>query len=113
MSQPTLAANQRVYRLDKFIVPQAARDEFLAKVKSTHQLLRSQPGFVQGFLLEQSLPEDVVKIATLVEWESQQAINDARVAVMAMHQRHGFSAQEFIARLGIKAEVGSYHPIPT
>jgi heme-degrading monooxygenase HmoA len=111
MSQ-TPAINQRVYRLDKFIVPRNAREEFLTKVKGTHQLLRAQPGFIQDFLLEQPLSDEVIQVATLVEWQNQQAIDNARVAVMDMHKQSGFNAQELIARLGIKAEMGSYQPIP-
>ena len=104
-------SSHRVYRLDKFIVPLGVREEFLAKVKSTHQLLRNQPGFIQDFLLEQPVSDEAIRVVTLVEWEDQQSIDNARTAVKAMHQQTGFNAQELIARLGIKAEMGSYQPI--
>lgn len=42
-----------VFRVDKFVVPANAREEILAKVRMTHELLRQQQGFVQDFLLEQ------------------------------------------------------------
>ncbi|HSX85542.1 MAG TPA: antibiotic biosynthesis monooxygenase [Cellvibrio sp.] len=100
-----------MYRLDKFIVPVGVRDEFLAKVKNTHKLLRDQPGFIQDFLLEQPLPDETVQIATLVEWQDQQSIDNARHAVMAAHKSSGFNAQAFTERLGIKMEMGNYQPI--
>ena len=105
------AAHKRLYRLDKFIVPIGLREEFLAKVKSTHQLLRNQSGFIQDFLLEQPLPDETVQIATLVEWQDQQSIDNARHAVMAEHKSSGFNAQAFAEQLGIKVEMGSYQPI--
>ncbi|RVB44634.1 antibiotic biosynthesis monooxygenase, partial [Mesorhizobium sp. M7A.F.Ca.CA.001.06.1.1] len=40
-----------VFRVDKFVVPAGAREEILAKVRTTHELLRLQHGFVQDFLL--------------------------------------------------------------
>ena len=104
-------SSRRVYRLDKFIVPLGVREEFLAKVKSTHQLLRNQSGFIQDFLLEQPLPDEAIQIATLVEWQDQQSIDNARNAVMAAHKSSGFNAQAFTERLGIKVEMGSYQPI--
>jgi hypothetical protein len=38
-----MAGGASVYRVDKFIVPQAARDEFLKRVHDTHNILRQQP----------------------------------------------------------------------
>ncbi|MGM8228102.1 antibiotic biosynthesis monooxygenase family protein [Cellvibrio sp. ARAG 10.3] len=106
-----LPAHKRLYRLDKFIVPVGALEEFLAKVKSTHQLLRNQAGFIQDFLLERPLSDEAIQIATLVEWQDQQSIDNARHAVMAAHKSSDFNAQAFTDRLGIKVEMGSYQPI--
>lgn len=39
---------QRVYRVDKFRVPEAARNEFLERVLSIHEFLRAQPGYGPG-----------------------------------------------------------------
>lgn len=105
------SAQGRKYRLDTFIVPVGVRDEFLTKVNNTHQLLRNQSGFIQDFLLEQPLPDETVQIATLVEWQDQQSIDNARNAVMAAHKFSGFNAQAFAEQLGIKVEMGSYQPI--
>lgn len=109
MSEST--ASQRMYRLDRFIVPHQAREEFLARVKATHRVLNEQPGFIQDFLLEQPHDEDTFVLATLVEWENAGFIDSARIVVKEMHQKTGFNAQETIARLGIKAEMGSYQRI--
>jgi heme-degrading monooxygenase HmoA len=104
-------SSQRVYRLDRFIVPHVAREEFLARVKATHQVLNEQPGFIQDFLLEQPLDENTFALATVVEWENASFIEGARAVVKEMHQKIGFNAQETIARLGIKAELGNYQRI--
>lgn len=103
--------SDRVYRLDTFVVPNEARQEFLARVKSTHELLRAQPGFIQDFLLEQPAAGGALNIVTLVEWRDAKSIDNARVAVMERHKAIGFNPQELFARLGIKADLGTYKGI--
>jgi hypothetical protein len=43
------ASGEPLYRVDKFVVPEHGRDEFLGRVATTHALLRSQDGFVRDF----------------------------------------------------------------
>lgn len=57
---------QRTYRVDKFKVPRAARNDFLERVLSIHELLRTQPGFVQDFVLEQVGGPGSFNIVTIV-----------------------------------------------
>lgn len=101
----------KIYRLDKFVVPYSARQEFLAKVNEIHALLKSQSGFVQDFILEQPLNDVEFNLVTLIEWKNATCIEEARTAVMAFHKSSGFSPQETMARLGIKAEMGSYKSV--
>jgi len=102
-----------IYRVDKFVVPEAAREEFLRRVHETHQVLRRQPGFVRDSLLEQVSGPGRFNIVTVAEWESQAAIDTARTEVMNAHAKSGFNAQETIARLGIEADIANYRPIGT
>lgn len=50
----TADKSQHIHRADRFVVPDAARQEFLGRVRSTHQLLKAQPWFVRDVVLEQS-----------------------------------------------------------
>lgn len=102
---------QRVYRVDRFAVPDQARAEFLGKVQQTHELLRVQPGFLQDMLLEQPSVEGEHNVITIVEWESEAAIAPAKAKVQAMHAEANFNPQELIARLGIKADIANYRHI--
>jgi heme-degrading monooxygenase HmoA len=77
--------SKRVYRVDKFIVPIQAREEFIRNFRNTHKLLRTLPGFVRDFVLEQSEGPGEFNFVTMVEWESSEASENARAAVMAMH----------------------------
>jgi len=99
---------ERVYRVDKFVVPDPARDEFISQVSKTHELLRTLPGFLQDLVLEQSSGPGEFNFVTVVEWDSVEPIENARAAVMAMHKESNFNPQEMFVRLGIKADVGNY-----
>jgi heme-degrading monooxygenase HmoA len=97
-----------VFRVDKFVVPAHAREEFLAKVHATHAVLRTQPGFVRDAILEQWSGPGEFNFVTIVEWENSDAIEGARKAVAALHQRMNFDAREMIGRLGIRADIANY-----
>ncbi|WP_181170410.1 MULTISPECIES: antibiotic biosynthesis monooxygenase [unclassified Mesorhizobium] len=101
-----------VFRVDKFVVPAQARDEILGKARMTHELLRQQEGFVQDFLLEQFSGPGEFNLVTMVEWESQAAIDKVVPIVKAAHESIAFSPQETIARLGVKADIANYQRVP-
>ncbi|HEY4816955.1 MAG TPA: antibiotic biosynthesis monooxygenase [Candidatus Acidoferrum sp.] len=99
---------ERIYRVDKFAVPIAAREEFVDKARRTHALLKEQPGFLQDFVLEQSSGPGEFNFVTIVEWASQEAVENARAAILALHREMNFNPQEMLARFGIKADVANY-----
>lgn len=101
----------RVYRLDRFVVPAAARAEFLMRVGQTHEILRRQAGFLQDFLLEQPAEKGATTIVTMVEWDSRETVDRVVPVVQAAHREMGFDPKETVARLGIKAEFGMYERI--
>src|SRR5258708_2685166 len=84
------------------------RDEFLHKARWTHALLKTQPGFLQDFVLEQSSGPGEFNFVTIVEWASQEAVENARAAAQALHREMNFNAQELFARAGIKADLANY-----
>lgn len=101
----------KVYRLDRFVVPPAAHEEFLMRVGQTHKILRKQWGFVQDFVLERPGDDGATIIVTMVEWDSRETVNRVVPIVQAAHREMGFSPKETIARLGITAELGVYQAI--
>jgi heme-degrading monooxygenase HmoA len=102
---------RHVYRVDKFSVPTAAREEFLKNVRNIHQLLQAFPGFVQDFLIEQSTSPDSFNLMTFIEWDSQESVENAKAKVNETYKQTGFDPQALIARLGIKADMATYKEI--
>ncbi len=103
--------SRRIYRVDKFAVPQAARLEFLAKVRETHAMLAVLPGFVRDFVLEQVSGPGEFNVVTLVEWENAEAFEEAKAAIWARHARMGFDPHATFQRLGIRADLGNYEDL--
>ncbi len=100
----------RVYRVDRFTVPEGARAEFLSRVRQTHEVLRAQPGFLQDLVLEEPGGQGVCRFLTLVEWADAAVLEQAKAVVGASQKALGFSPQELLARLGIEADMGRYRP---
>jgi antibiotic biosynthesis monooxygenase (ABM) superfamily enzyme len=104
-------STRRVYRVDRFVVPNAAREEFLARVRQTHDLLRTLPGFMQDFVLEAPAGPDELNVVTVAEWDSPESVENAKAAVIAMRRQTNFDPQEMFTRLGIRAELANYRRV--
>jgi len=101
-----------VFRIDKFDVPSAGREEFLAKLRETHALLDRMDGCLQNYVLEQSAGSGRFNIVTLVEWRDQEAYEAARAIAQARHQANGFNPQAMLEQLGIGTDLANYSVVP-
>ncbi|MHB1084293.1 MAG: antibiotic biosynthesis monooxygenase family protein [Thiobacillus sp.] len=100
-----------VFRIDKFVVPEGGKHEFVQRVRETHEFLRTLPGFVRDLVVEKTAGAGVFNYVTLVEWESEEAISAAKNAVHAHHAARNFSPQELWSRLGIEADLANYQEV--
>jgi hypothetical protein len=87
---------EHVYRVDKFVVPERARNEFLAKVRKTHEFLRTLTGFLQDLVLEQSSGPGEFNFVTIVEWDSPASLENAKAVVIALYKETNFNPQEIV-----------------
>src|SRR3546814_16401918 len=92
---------RRVYRVDKFYVPDDAREEFLQKVRETHTLLAKLPGFIQDFVLEQAFGPSEYNLVTIAQWETP-AVAAAHSEVVVLHNRRGYTPQALLERSRIQ-----------
>lgn len=97
-----------IYRINKFVVPQAARAEFLETViRPTHKMLRRQPGFVRDLVMEQVSGPGDFNIVALIEFSGPDVVAPIAAAVAELHQRLGVNPT-FTARLGIRTDQANY-----
>jgi hypothetical protein len=108
MNASPLKDSKHIFRVDKFKIPAAAKEEFLARVRAIHEILRTIPGFVEDFLLEQRLASSDLKIVTIAIWENAQAFDSAKSIVQQQYKKIGFNPAEMIEHLGIEADMADY-----
>ncbi|HKB15301.1 MAG TPA: antibiotic biosynthesis monooxygenase [Planctomycetota bacterium] len=97
-----------VFRVDRFVVPQDARDEFLARVRETHVFLRDLRGFLGDLVLEQVSGPGESTFFTLVGWDDASSVEEAKAAVQARHEEGDDPPRRLFARLGIRADRAEY-----
>jgi hypothetical protein len=66
--------SEEIFRVDKFVVPGHAREELGTRVHATHEVLRTQAGFVREAILGQTPGPGECNFMTIVEWENSDAI---------------------------------------
>lgn len=101
----------RIYKLDKFTIPNSARSEFVPIVVQIMALLKTQAGHIQSFMLEQPGANGDFYLVTLAEWENKQAIENAREVVASMQRAAGLNPAELMTRLGIQAQMDIYSAV--
>ena len=99
------------YRVDRFSVPGAAREEFLERVRDAHALPRTLPGFVRDTVLERPVGPARSDVTTIVEWESEEAMAAVRGIVAERQRSDGFDPGALLRRLGIEADRADYRRI--
>jgi heme-degrading monooxygenase HmoA len=97
-----------LYRIDKFSVPAAARDEFLVNVRRMDRILNGLDGCLGHRILEQVSGPGEFNVVTIAEWESEAALAKARDTMAEAQAAMNFDPKELIARLGIRADIANY-----
>jgi len=98
----------RVFRIDAFAVPEAARGEFEAAMRRNRAFLDALPGFVGHVVFEQAGGPSTFNLVTIAVWESRAAMDDAGAQVRAHYRRTGFDLPAALSRWGVRAELGEY-----
>jgi heme-degrading monooxygenase HmoA len=98
--------------IDEFIVPEESRAAFLEAARKTQSLIKTLPGFVEGFLYEKKDGESRHNFLTTAVWENEEAFENAKRAVAIEHQKQGFNPQETRQRLKIESVRSTYARSP-
>lgn len=98
--------------IDKFIVPEESRAEFVERARKVQVFIRTLPGFVEGFLYENTDGQSRYNYVTTAVWENETAFENAKRVVAAEFQRLGLNPQETRKRLKIESERGVYNRSP-
>jgi predicted ester cyclase len=94
--------------IDNFLIPAAARDQFLERVKINRAFLKTLPGFLGDNAYERLNEKGEIVFITIARWADAAALEKAKTLVQSEYQREGFSPAAFMERLGIRMERGVY-----
>lgn len=98
--------------IDKFIVPGESIAAFLNEIRKSASILRTIPGFVEGYIYEKKDGASRHNVVTTAVWQSEEVFENAKKMALAEFQKVGFNPQEIMSRLKIEMERGIYERSP-
>jgi heme-degrading monooxygenase HmoA len=98
--------------IDKFVVPEESKAEFLEAVQKSADFLKTLPGFAEGFVYEKTDGDSHNNVVTTAVWEDEEAFANARKSAVEEFQKHGFNPQEIMKGLNVTIERAVYDRKP-
>ncbi len=94
--------------IDQFVVPEATIDEFLRQVQHSAAIIRTRPGFVEGYVFRRTAGEGRVNVVTTAVWANAAAMEKAKKSIAAEFAKAGFNPPQIMENLGVQIERGIY-----
>ena len=97
-----------VVLIDKFVVPEESKTRFLAEVRKSAAFLRTLPGFVEGFVYENTDSASRHNVLTTAVWKDEEAFQNAKKSAAEGFKKIGFDPPEIMKNLKVEIERGIY-----
>lgn len=94
--------------IDKFIVPEKSKQEFLERVRINRNFIKHLNGFVNDNAYERTDEKGNLIYITIAVWENETVLKSAKEAVQAYYKKEGFNISEMFERLHITMERNIY-----
>ncbi len=98
--------------VDKFVVPEESKTQFLEGARKVQSFLKTLPGFVEGFLYEMREGEGRHNFKTTAVWENEEVFENAKKAVAAEFQKPGVDPRVAAKKLNVQSERAVYERAP-
>jgi heme-degrading monooxygenase HmoA len=99
--------SQQIF-IDRFMVPEKAKQEFIERMNINRNFIKNQPGFIEDTVYERFDEQGNLICVTVAVWASEEAIKKAREAVQTEYKKQGFNLQAMLERLNITIDRGVY-----
>lgn len=106
---PIPTAATPIWRIDRFDLPETARDVLLERLNLTHAELGRLAGCLVNSIVAAPARDGRLEMLTLVAWRDDAALAEARRHMQRLHGETGFDAAAFLARHGVTMTLGVYH----
>src|SRR5882724_4364997 len=97
--------------IDKFIVPQNAKQEFIERMSINRNFIKQLPGFVQDAVYESKDEQGNGIYVTVAVWQNEEVFKKAREAVQAEYKKQNFDLPGMLKRLNITIDRGVYKKV--
>ncbi len=97
--------------IDRFIIPESSFNEFSVKMNYNREFIKKIPGFIQDTVYKSADEQGNILIITIAEWEDELSLKKAKELVQNEYKRINFNPPEFMLRLNVKMERGTYQEI--
>jgi hypothetical protein len=95
--------------IDKFIVPEKSKQEFLKRVSINRNIIKQLNGFVKDDAYERTDDKGNLIYMTIAVWENETVLKEAKEIVQASYKKEGFDIAEMFTRLNITMERNIYN----
>lgn len=102
---------RQVRFIDKFVGPAAVRQEFIDRVNSNRQFIKTLNGFVEDAAYEGKDDKGNFTLITMAVWQNEEALKKAKEAVQSEYKREGFNPAQWMERLHITMDRGVYQQV--
>lgn len=97
--------------IDKFVIPETSFDEFSERMNYNREFIKNISGFIQDKVYKSKDEKGNILIITIAEWEDELSLTKAKELVQNEYKRIDFNPPEFLSRLNVKMERGTYKEI--
>src|SRR5258708_25202049 len=94
--------------IDTFIVPEESKNEFRKGAAEAQSFVGSLPGYVEGYIYEQTDGESNYNFLTTAVWKNEEAFENAKKVVLINYQKRGFDPEANRKRLKIEHTRSTY-----
>jgi len=94
--------------IDKFFVPSHATKEFYERMHINRNFIKTLPGFLEDAAYEYTDNDGNLICITIALWESIEALNKAKEAVLEENRKQGVDIAAMLKRLKIVTDRGVY-----
>jgi hypothetical protein len=106
--EPKKSETMQQIFIDKFIVPEKSKQEFLERVRINRNFIKHLNGFVNDNAYERVDEKGNLIYITIAVWENETVLKSAKEAVQAYYKKESFNIFEMFERLHITMERNIY-----
>ena len=94
--------------IDAFVVPDESRAALLETSRAVQNVLKTLPGFVEGFVYEKRMGDGRHNIVTTAVWKDESAFESARAVVPIKLRELGIDPAGTMKALNVQIERGVF-----